>query len=134
MDLEIMSKEMIEAVFTLGKLIREDARYKALADAEDKYNNDPEMTRLVTEYNVQQTALAAQYGENERDDEMIKAIEKRIEEIYDAVTKNDLYEEYLRAKADYDELYTEMTNRLQFAITGKSPCTHDCSTCGGGCH
>lgn len=35
--------------------MREDPRYKALIDAEERYNNDPEMTRLVTEYNVQQT-------------------------------------------------------------------------------
>ena len=90
-------------------------------------------TKLITEYNVQQSALASQYAEKERDNDMIKAIEKRIGEIYDAVTKNDLYEEYLRAKADYDELYGEISALLQTEITGKAPCTHDCSTCGG-CH
>jgi len=133
MNLEIISNEMKKEIEALGKLIHDDPRTVALAAAEDKYNTDDEMTRLVTEYNVQQSALAAQYAAEERDEEMIKVIEKRIEEIYDAVTNNDLYSEYLRAKADYDEMYKEITNRLEFAITGKSPCTHDCSTCGG-CH
>lgn len=130
---KIMSDEMTKAVEELGKLMREDPRYKALIDAEERYNNDPEMTRLVTEYNVQQTALTAQYAEKKRDEELIHAIENRIGEIYDAVTKNEMYEEYLRAKADYDELYSQMSTQLEFAITGKMPCTHDCSTCGG-CH
>ena len=100
----VMNDETADAVRELGRLIRTDARYIALNEAEEKYNNDPEMTKLITEYNVQQSALASQYAEKERDNDMIKAIEKRIGEIYDAVTKNDLYEEYLRAKADYDEL------------------------------
>lgn len=84
---KIMSDEMTKAVEELGKLMREDPRYKALIDAEERYNNDPEMTRLVTEYNVQQTALTAQYAEKERDEELIHAIENRIGEIYDAVTE-----------------------------------------------
>lgn len=129
----VMNDETADAVRELGRLIRTDARYIALNEAEEKYNNDPEMTKLITEYNVQQSALASQYAEKERDNDMIKAIEKRIGEIYDAVTKNDLYEEYLRAKADYDELYGEISVLLQTEITGKAPCTHDCSTCGG-CH
>lgn len=129
----IMSEEMKNAIDALGKLVREDARYIALKEAEDKYNNDPEMTKLVMEYNVQQAALTAQYSDGNRDEEMIRVIEKRISEIYDAVTKNAMYEDYLRAKADYEELYSEMNNQLEFVITGKMPCTHDCSTCGG-CH
>ena len=129
----VMNDETADAVRELGRLIRTDARYIALNEAEEKYNNDPEMTKLIPEYNVQQSALASQYAEKERDNDMIKAIEKRIGEIYDAVTKNDLYEEYLRAKADYDELYGEISALLQTEITGRAPCTHDCSTCGG-CH
>lgn len=129
----IMTEEMKNAVEALGNIVREDPRYKALKDAEDKYNNDPEMTKLIMEYNVQQAALNAQYTAENRDDEMIHVIEKRIGEIYDAVTKNEMYEEYLRAKADYEELYAEMNSHLEFIITGKTPCTHDCSTCGG-CH
>ena len=86
----VMNDETADAVRELGRLIRTDARYIVLNEAEEKYNNDPEMTKLITEYNVQQSALASQYAEKERDNDMIKAIEKRIGEIYDAVTKNDL--------------------------------------------
>lgn len=130
---EILNKDVEETIMHLGALIRKDPRTAALSEAEDKYNSDPEMTRLVMEYNVQQSALAAQYQTEERDEELIRSIEGRINEIYDAVTKNELYEAYIRAKADYDELYNEVQSKLEFAITGRSPCTHDCSTCGG-CH
>lgn len=130
---DILSKEMTETLVHLGALVRKDPRTAALAEAERVYNEDNEMTRLVNEYNVQQSALAAQYAEEERDDSLIKAIENRINEIYDAVTNNELYENYIRAKADYDELYSEIYSKLEFAITGKTPCEHDCSSCGG-CH
>lgn len=128
---EILTKEMKETILHLGALVRKDPRTTELNNSEEAYNNDPEMTRLVTEYNVQQSALAAAYAEKERDDELIKKIEDRINEIYDAVTNNDLYADYLRAKADYDEMYKQIGAELEFAITGRTPCSHDCSTCGG---
>lgn len=130
---EILTKEVEEAIMHLGALVRKDPRTAALNAAEEKYNNDPEMTRLIMEYNVQQSALAAQYQTEERDQDLIHSIEGRINEIYDAVTKNELYEAYIRAKADYDEFNSEIQAKLEFAITGRSPCTHDCSSCGG-CH
>ena len=128
---EILTKEMEETIIHLGALVRKDRRTAELDAAERAYNSDPEMTRLVDEYNVQQSALSAAYAADERDEELIKQIEHRINEIYDAVTNNDLYADYLRAKADWDELYAEVSSKLEFAITGRAPCSHDCSSCGG---
>ena len=128
---DILTKEMKETILHLGALVRKDMRTTELLAAEEAYNGDAKMTALVTEYNVQQSALANAYAEKERDEELIKQIEDRINEIYDAVTNNDLYADYLRAKADYDEMYKQIVAELEFAITGKTPCTHDCSTCGG---
>ena len=128
---EILTKEMEETILHLGALVRKDRRTAELDAAERAYNSDPEMTRLVDEYNVQQSALSAAYASDERDEELIKQIENRINEIYDAVTNNDLYADYLRAKADWDELYSEVSAKLEFAITGRAPCSHDCSSCGG---
>jgi anti-sigma-K factor RskA len=122
---------MKETILHLGALVRKDRRTSELAAAEDAYNKSGEMTRLVDEYNEKQSELAEAYAADERDDELISAIEKRINEIYDAVTNNDLYADYLRAKADYDELYSAITAELEFAITGRAPCSHDCSSCGG---
>ena len=128
---QILTKEMEETILHLGALVRKDPRTSELSAAEDAYNSSEEMTRLVTEYNVEQAALSEAYAAKERDDALISAIENRINEIYDAVTNNDLYADYIRAKADFDELYKEITAKLEFAITGKTPCTHDCSSCGG---
>ena len=128
---DILTKEMKETILHLGALVREDPRTTELLAAEEAYNADAKMTALVTEYNVQQSALANAYAEAERDEELIKQIEDRINEIYDAVTNNDLYADYLRAKADYDEMYKQIVAELEFAITGRTACSHDCSTCGG---
>ena len=128
---EILTKEMLDTILHLGALVRKDRRTSELASAEQAYNTDGEMTRLIDEYNKKQSELAAAYAADERDDAAIKAIEGRINEIYDAVTNNDLYADYLRAKADWDELYSEISSQLEFAITGKAPCSHDCSSCGG---
>ena len=128
---DILTKEMMETVMHLGSLVRNDPRTDALKAAEDAYNNSEEMTRLVDEYNGQQSALAEAYAAEERDEALIGQIEKRINEIYDAVTNNDLYAAYIRAKADYDELYSEVSAKLEFAITGRTPCARNCSSCGG---
>ena len=128
---DILTKEMEETILHLGALVRKDPRTAELAAAENAYNTSEEMSRLVEEYNEQQAALAEAYAADERDDELIGTIEKRINEIYDAVTNNDLYADYIRAKADYDELYAEVSAKLEFAITGRAPCSHDCSACGG---
>ena len=129
----VLNEKMIEMIHALAKEIKEDPRAGALQAAADKYNDCTELHTLITEYNVHQTALQAEYSKEDRDMTVVQNIENRLEELYNKITTLDEYAAYARAKEDYDAFYAEVLGELEFAITGSRPCSHDCSSCGG-CH
>lgn len=134
MDKEMMKQPLLDAIHQLGQMLKEDLRAATFLAAEHDYVSSPELNRLLAEYNANQAALAAEYGKGEeKDDGVIDAIEKRLEELYDGITGEPSYDAYVRAKDDYDAMMESVVTELQYAITGERPCTHDCSTCGG-CH
>ena len=61
---------------------------------------------------------------------------ENIDELYEQITQSQLYRELEEAQNAVNELMNAINNTITFAITGEMPssCTHDCSTCGGGCH
>lgn len=130
---KVLNEKIIEMIHALGKEIKEDPRAAALQTAADIYNESAELRTLITEYNVHQTALSAEYSKEDSDEDVIRNIEKRLEELYNEITNNDAYVDYTRAKDEYDAYYSEILAELEFAITGHRPCSHDCSSCGG-CH
>lgn len=129
----ILNEKIVEMIHALGKEIKEDPRAAALQSAADIYNESTELRTLITEYNVHQTALSAEYSKDDRDDDVIRNIEKRLEELYNQITNCAAYTDYAHAKDEYDAYYSEVLAELEFAITGHRPCSHDCSSCGG-CH
>lgn len=134
MDQEMMKQPLVDEIHQLGQMLKGDPRAATFLAAEHDYVTSPELNRLLAEYNANQAALAAEYGKGaEKDDAVIAAIEKRLEELYDGITGQPCYDAYVRAKEDYDALMEFVVTELQYAITGERPCTHDCSTCGG-CH
>ena len=56
--MENLSKEITETVTKLADLIKSDPRYGAVMEAQKAYTEDAQISRLLTEYNVQQAALA----------------------------------------------------------------------------
>ncbi|MBQ7827868.1 MAG: YlbF family regulator [Clostridia bacterium] len=129
----VLNEKIIEMIHALGKEIKADPRVAALQAAADTYNECHELHALITEYNVNQTALHEEYTKDERNDVVIHQIENRLEELYNKITELDVYSAYARAKEEYDAYYNEVLAELEYAITGSRPCSHDCSSCGG-CH
>lgn len=129
----ILSEKIVEMIHALGEEIKNDPRCAALKDAAAVYNESHELNALITEYNVHQTALSEEYSKEERDEDVIRNIENRLEELYTQITGLDVYSDYARAKEEYDSYYNEIVSELEYAITGHKPCAHDCSSCGG-CH
>ena len=120
---------IMELAAELGRAIKEDARIKRMEAATEAYKNDSALQYKMTEYNVQTIALTEEYKKEEKDMEVIHAIEARINSLYDEISKLPVLIEYNEAQ--------EAVNTFQ--ITGERPsdeasgCTHDCSTCKG-CH
>ena len=131
---EILTNEMKETIAALGALIKADARCAAIEGAIAEYEKSEELNGLIAEYNTQQNLLADMYGKGETpDDDLRETIQTRIDQLYDTITTHPVYTAYLGAKNEFDALTNEVYAELQFVITGKRPCSHDCSSCGGGC-
>lgn len=129
----ILNERIIEMLHALGEEIKNDPRSIACINATAAYSESHELNALITEYNVHQTALSEEYSKETRDEDVIRNIESRLEELYAQITGLDVYSDYIRAKEEYDAYFNEIESELQYVVTGHKPCAHDCSSCGG-CH
>ncbi|MBR2347147.1 MAG: YlbF family regulator [Clostridia bacterium] len=125
---------IFELASELGKALKNDEKLVRLADARKNYENDPDLQKMMVEYEVQQKALQGELTKDERDTMFIDVIQKRINELYEAIMSHPIFTELNEAQAEVNELMNAVNNTITFEITGELPsCTHDCSTCGGGC-
>ena len=125
---------IFELASELGKALKNDEKLVRLADARKNYENDPDLQKMMVEYEVQQKALQGELTKDERDPMFIDVIQKRINELYEAIMNHPVFTELNEAQAEVNELMNAVNNTITFEITGELPsCTHDCSTCGGGC-
>ncbi len=131
---EILTPEMKAVIAQLGELIKADPRCRAIEDAIADYERCDELNGMIAEYNVQQNALADAYGKDGEADEALRtAVQLRIDALYDQITEHPTYVAYLDAKQAFDALTTEVYGEIQFVITGRRPCSHDCSSCHSDC-
>lgn len=130
---EILTPEMKELIKALGDLIKADPRCRAIEESIEDYERSEELNSMIAEYNAQQNLLADVCAKPDSD-ELRDTIQERIDQLYDDITSHPVYTAYLGAKGEFDELSNEVYAELQFVITGKRPCSHDCSSCGGHCH
>ena len=128
---------IFELAAELGKTLKNDKRLIALEEARKAYENDERVGKLMTEYEVQQKAIQNEVAKAaaERNDELLKMIQARIDAIYDQIVATETYKALEKAQNDVNELMELVNSTITFNITGEQPssCTHDCSTCGG-CH
>ncbi len=125
---------IFELAAELGKALKNDDKLVRLDAARKKYEQDTDLQKMLVEYEVQQKALQGEITKDERDTMFIDVIQKRINELYEAIMSHPVFVELNEAQADVNELMNAVNNAITFEITGEIPsCTHDCSTCGGGC-
>ena len=125
---------IFELASQLGKALKEDDKLVRLDNAKKAYESDKDLQKMMVEYEVQQKALQCEITKEERDTLLIDVIQKRINDLYEAIMAHPVFMELNEAQADVNELMNAVNNAITFEITGELPsCTHDCSTCGGGC-
>ena len=126
---------IFELATELGKALKNDEKLVRLADAKKAYEEDKVLQKYMVEYEVQQKALQVELTRDERDTLLIDVIQKRIDELYKLIMEHPVFVELNEAQADVNELMNAVNNTITFEITGELPssCTHNCSTCGGGC-
>ena len=125
---------VFELATELGKALKDDEKLVRLADAKKAYEADGNLQKMMVEYEVQQKALQVELTRDERDTLLIDNVQRRINELYNAIMAHPVFVELNEAQSDVNELMNAVNNTITFQITGEMPsCTHDCSTCGGGC-
>ena len=119
----------------LGKALKEDSKLVRLDAAKKAYEAEGGLQKMMVEYEVQQKALQGELVREERDTLFIDTIQKRIDQLYKDIMSHPVFVELNEAQSDVNELMNAVNNTITFHITGEQPssCTHDCSTCGGGC-
>ena len=117
----------------LGKAIKEDERMIRMEKAKEAYEGSEKIANLMMEYGIQQQALTAMGDSEDIDTDALTRIQDRIDEIYAEITTDPIFKELEEAQNDVNELMETVNNTIMFNATGKTPCSHDCSTCGG-CH
>ncbi len=117
----------------LGKAIKEDERMIRMEKAKEAYEGSEKIANLMMEYGIQQQALTTMGDGDEIDTDALTRIQDRIDEIYAEITQDPLFIELDEAQAAVNELMETVNNTIMFNATGKTPCSHDCSSCSG-CH
>ena len=125
--------EIMELAAQLGQAIKADERIAKMEEARVAYEKDEEIQKLMLEYNAQQIALAEEYKKDPVDQQIIEAIEHRLDEIVSAVTSSPVFVMVNEAQEAVNRLMSEVNSEIEFQITGQRPCTHDCSSCGSDC-
>ena len=123
-----------ELATELGKALKNDEKLIRLDNAKKAYEADKALQKYMIEYEVQQKALQGEITREERDTVFIDLIQNRIDELYKLIMEHPVFMELNEAQSDVNELMNAVNNTITFNITGETPsCTHNCSTCGGGC-
>jgi cell fate (sporulation/competence/biofilm development) regulator YlbF (YheA/YmcA/DUF963 family) len=127
--------DIFEMATALGDALKQDEKLVALEAARKNYMEDRQLQALVIEYEVQQTAMQKEASRGEDyDTHLIDMIQNRINELYEAITKNETYLALEKAQDEVNALMNKINGIITARITGQEPgCTHNCATCGG-CH
>lgn len=122
-----------ELAAMLGKALKEDPKYVALEKAQKEYESAAQLHKMMTEYNVQQQAYELESKKEPADTLLLASIERRIEELYNLIIADPVFVALNSAQDEFNALMEQINGTLMFNLTGQRPCSHDCSSCGGGC-
>lgn len=132
---------VIEKTRELGKLIQQDARYKAYVAAREKNDNDPELQKMISEFNDLRVELAGEMSKDDKDAEKLTQLDDDIKNLYGSIMGSELMMEFEAAKAEMDSMLSQINTVITQCANGEDPdtcpvttgCTGSCESCAG-CH
>ena len=132
---------VIEKTRELGKLIQQDARYKAYVAAREKNDSDPELQKMISEFNDLRTELAGEMAKDDKNAEKLTQLDDDIKTLYGNIMGSELMMEFETAKAAMDTMLSQINTVITQCANGEDPdtcpvttgCTGSCESCAG-CH
>ena len=133
MDIIAMARE-------LGHQIQDLPAYKEMMRLSDECDNDADLQKLVSDFNMIKGQINAEIMSDERDDDRIAEMDKNLRETYTTITSHPKMKAMAEAKDAFAQTFNFVTQIITAAANGDDPdtvemssCTGSCSTCGG-CH
>lgn len=125
--------DILEMAKQLGKALEESEQRAAVFAAEEIQNNDEKAQQLIGEYNLKRMQIMQRMQKEELDDEGINAVRQEMAEEFDKLMQYDIIKNYIDAKDEFDKLYDQVKNIIEFYVNGEKQggCSGSCSTCGG---
>ena len=127
-----------EAAKILGEALSAEPAVISFNAAKAAYDQDAEVTGMLSEYRTARTLLGELYAKpelTEEENRTADALNTRVAELADAIRENPIYRALEEAETAVNQLMSAVNADLSFYAFGERPegCTHDCSSCGG-CH
>ena len=126
---------VLEYAKQLGEAIANDEVMKSFNEAKKKYEENESLQKLLVEYNTHRMALGEQFKLElaEQDENLIKSIRARIDEIFGMIVANEDYKAYAEAQDAIAKIMNTVNSEINFYVFGERPCSHDCSNCSSSC-
>ena len=129
------SKNIMEMAVQLGKAISECDIMKRFNAAREASLRDEKLGAIIKEYSVQKIALENHMKEEKSDKEFTAVINKRIEELYQALEESETMNAYAEAEQDLNDFMNEVNAAISSQLapgTEEGGCSHeDCAHCSG---
>ena len=127
--------EVFRLATELGQALKKDERLIRLEQAKEAYKSDTAVQSALTEYEADQQAIQNELVKPDKDMLLVDKLQARVDELYRMITSAPSFLEINQAQKEVNDLMNAVNNTISFTVTGEMPaCTHDCSSCGGGCH
>ena len=133
---------VIEKARELGTLIQQDERYTAFYDAARANDNDPDLQKLIGEFNMKRRTLNEEMRKEDKSAEVLTTLDDEIGEIYQQIMQNPCMVNYNDTKEAFEKMLTAVNYIITNCANGKDPyelpdeppvssCTGSCASCGG---
>jgi cell fate (sporulation/competence/biofilm development) regulator YlbF (YheA/YmcA/DUF963 family) len=130
--------DIITQARELGAAIQADPRYTFFKDVKSEMDNDSSLQGKIGAFNLERMNLDNELSKDEKDDNVVKAINEKVRELYADIMTDNHMKKYEDAKKSLEELIGQINTIIEVSVNGGDPltcdltnCTHDCSTCGG---
>ena len=124
-----------ECAKLLGEAVAASDEVKGYLAAKEAYDTSSDLQSMLAEYSAQRMLLGQERMKPiaEQDGDLIAKIEARTEELYESITRSEVYLALSSAQNAVNALMQEVNSDINFYAFGERPCTHDCSTCHSDC-
>ena len=131
--------DVIELAREIGRELQKDERYIAMEIARQASDDDEDLQKLISDFNLKRIAINNEAMSPDRDDEKLRELNKEMRSAYTQIMQNKNMMTYNEKKTEFDTLVQRIEAIITQSAQGENPdttdyspsCTGSCSSCSG---